>query len=384
MGRPAAVRKKLDPSLTGREARKLEHDLHKRIVGQEEAINQIISVYQTYLAGMNRPGQPIGNFLFLGPTGVGKTRVVEATAESLAGDGRAVVKIDCGEFQHSHEIAKLIGSPPGYLGHRETKALLSQKELDRYHTEQNQVSIVLFDEIEKADDSLWHLLLGVLDKAELTLGDNSKTDFSKCLIFMTSNLGAKEMEAMVSHGLGFAGPRQTRPQSGQLSRAGLTAARKRFTPEFINRLDKIVVFEQLTAEQMRRLLDLELSLVQERALSKVPFSFQLSQAAKDFLLEEGTDARYGARHLKRSIERCLVHPMVSLIATRQVRSGDLIQVDLDPLLGRMTFERVDEGLAVRDVFQAAGLELPAEYTAAAASLYAEPVRSSRARSHTPE
>jgi|SRR3989344_5478762 len=358
----------LDPSRKGRHAEKLRKDLRRRIVGQDEAIEQIAVVYQTYLAGMNRPNMPIGSFLFLGPTGVGKTRVVEVTAESLVGNARAVIKIDCAEFQHSHEIAKLIGSPPGYLGHRETKTILSQQELDRYHTADVKVSLLLFDEIEKADDALWHLLLGVLDKAELTMGDNTKTDFSRTMIFLTSNLGAKEMQSMVSHGLGFSGPQAPSPKAGQMARVGITAARRRFTPEFINRLDKIVVFQRLGAAQLAQLLTLELGLVQERALSKVPFKFVVTLAAKQFLLEEGTDERYGARHLKRSIERSLVHPMVSLIATEQIRMGDLIQVDLDAERREMIFERVGEGLPVEAMFRDAGLDFPDSSEAAAASV----------------
>src|SRR5690242_21074825 len=199
MGR---LHKLLDPMRTGPEAGKLDSNLRKRIVGQDDAIQQIADVYQTYLAGMSSPGRPIGNFLFLGPTGSGKTRLVEATAESLCGDARAVVKIDCAEFQHSHEIAKLIGSPPGYLGHRETHALLSQEALNQYHTDRIKLSFVLFDEIEKSSDALWNLLLGVLDKGTLTLGDNRRVDFSRCLIFMTSNLGAAEMSAIVRPRLG--------------------------------------------------------------------------------------------------------------------------------------------------------------------------------------
>src|SRR5271167_607035 len=186
------LNKKLDPSQTGREAEKLHGDLKKLVVGQEEAVEQIVNIYQTYLAGMTSPGRPIGNFLFLGPTGTGKTRLVEAAAESLAGDARSVLKIDCAEFQHSHEIAKLIGSPPGYLGHRETHPLLSQEVLNQYHTERVKISFVLFDEIEKASDALWNLLLGVLDKATLTLGDNRRVDFSRAMIFMTSNLGTAD------------------------------------------------------------------------------------------------------------------------------------------------------------------------------------------------
>src|SRR5512141_446645 len=201
MGR---LNKQLDPTQTGFDAERLESDLRKRIVGQDEAIQQIINIYQTHLAGMSSPGRPIGNFLFLGPTGSGKTRLVEAAAESLVGDCRAVIKIDCAEFQHSHEIAKLIGSPPGYLGHRETHPLLSQEVLNQYHTERMKLSFVLFDEIEKASDALWNLLLGILDKANLTLGDNRRVDLSSCVIFMTSNLGAGEMNDMIMGGLGFA------------------------------------------------------------------------------------------------------------------------------------------------------------------------------------
>src|SRR5579862_6395165 len=198
------MNKRLDPTLTGNEAVRLDCDLRKRIVGQDEAVDQIVNIYQTFLAGMSSPGRPIGNFLFLGPTGTGKTRMVEATAESLVGDMRAVLKIDCAEFQHSHEIAKLIGSPPGYLGHRETHPLLSQEVLNQYHTDKVKISFVLFDEIEKASDALWNLLLGVLDKATLTLGDNRRVDFSAAMVFMTSNLGATEMSSLLSPALGFA------------------------------------------------------------------------------------------------------------------------------------------------------------------------------------
>src|SRR4030081_341647 len=173
----------LDPNKTGRQAEDLENQLRNLVVGQDEAIREIVKTYQTHAAGLSPTGRQVGNFLFLGPTGSGKTRIVEATAESLLNNSRAVIKIDCAEFQHSHEIAKLIGSPPGYLGHRETHALLSQEVLNQYHTEKIKLSFVLFDEIEKASDALWHLLLGVLDKATLTLGDNRKVDFSASMIF---------------------------------------------------------------------------------------------------------------------------------------------------------------------------------------------------------
>src|SRR6202163_762549 len=229
----------LDPSRTGREAEALEANLRRMIVGQDEAIQQIVNIYQMYLTGMTAPGRPVGNFLFLGPTGSGKTRIVEATAEALIKNPRSVVKIDCAEFQHSHEIAKLIGSPPGYLGHRETHPLLSQEVLNQHHTKNIKLSFVLFDEIEKASDALWNLLLGILDKATLTLGDNRKVDFSRAMIFMTSNLGASEMSAIMSPKLGFhvsdarikasTGVFDEK-MSGKIARSGVEAARRKFTP----------------------------------------------------------------------------------------------------------------------------------------------------------
>ena len=273
---------------------------------------------------MSPAGRPVGNFLFLGPTGSGKTRVVEATAEALLNNPGGVVKIDCAEYQHSHEIAKLIGSPPGYLGHRETHALLSQEALNRHHTEELKLSFVLFDEIEKASDSLWNLLLGILDKGTLTLGDNRRVDFSRSMIFMTSNLGAAEMSALGSPRLGFhaacsgddAGKAKL---NGKITTAGVAAARRKFTPEFMNRLDHIVVFRSLGTPELRRIVDIELDLVQQRiraAARDNRFSLAVTESAKEFLLAEGTDDRYGARPLKRAIERLLVHPLSNLYGER--------------------------------------------------------------------
>jgi ATP-dependent Clp protease ATP-binding subunit ClpA len=332
----------------------LEKGLRSRIVGQEEAIQQVVEAYQQFLAGMNAPGRPIANFLFLGPTGTGKTRMVESLAESLLGNPRAMIKVDCAEFQHSHEIAKLIGSPPGYLGHKETRPFLSQEALNRYHSEQVKLSIVLFDEIEKASDALWNLLLGILDKAVLTLGDNTRVDFSRAMIFLTSNLGAAEMSAILQPRLGFAAGEIERVRrsggqdnglEGKVSRAGVEAARRKFTPEFLNRIDKTVVFRPLGEEELRQILDLELGAVKQRILeSAVPFVCSVSPSAKEFLLRDGTDPKYGARHLKRSVERLLVHPLSNLIATEQVRSGDWVRADYDVDEGRITFMKEAEAV----------------------------------------
>jgi ATP-dependent Clp protease ATP-binding subunit ClpB len=323
----------LDTSETGEKAKELEAKLHRLVIGQEEAIHEIVRTYQTYLAGLSPEGRPIGNFLFLGPTGTGKTRAVEATAEALLGNPRAVIKIDCGEFQHSHEIAKLIGSPPGYLGHRETHPMLAQEVLNQYQTDSVKLSFVLFDEIEKASDALWNLLLGILDKATLTLGDNRRVNFSKALIFMTSNIGAAEMSSLVSPKLGFhvSMPDGNRGHTltAKLSRTGIEAARRKFTPEFLNRLDKIVVFRTLGNEELNRIIDIELALVQQRVQTAAAgklFFIDVTGSARKFLLTEGIDVRYGARPLKRAIERLLVQPLSNLMATGQIQDHDRIRV----------------------------------------------------------
>jgi ATP-dependent Clp protease ATP-binding subunit ClpA len=328
-------------------------------VGQDEAIQQIVNIYQMYLTGMSAPGRPIGNFLFMGPTGTGKTRIVEATAEALVKNPRAVIKIDCAEFQHSHEIAKLIGSPPGYLGHRETHPLLSQEVLNQYHTDSTRISFVLFDEIEKASDALWNLLLGILDKGTLTLGDNRKVDFSRALIFMTSNLGAAEMSSLMNPRLGFgivkdnareAACRSDEALNVKVAKTGMEAARRKFTPEFMNRLDKVVVFRPLGEDQLRRILDIELNLVQQRIFNASPdraFIFHVTEAGKAYLLREGVDPKYGARHLKRAIERLLVQPLSNLIATEQIKSGDWIRVDFNTDCGQLVFLKEAEGLPIQ-------------------------------------
>jgi len=340
----------LDPTRRSNDARDFETALRRKIVGQDQAIEKVAEIYQMFLAGLNAPGRPVGNLLFLGPTGSGKTRVVEAVAESLFGDARACIKIDCAEFQHSHEIAKLIGSPPGYLGHRETHPLLTQEALNQWHTEKLKLSILLFDEIEKASDSLWQLLLGILDKATLTLGDNRRVDLSSCIIIMTSNLGATEMNGLVDGGLGFA-PKAVHVDNSfdeKISRSAIEAARRKFAPEFMNRIDKVVVFKTLRDEHLKQILEIELGMVQQRVLMAAganQFVFNCTAAVKNFLLAEGTDPKYGARHLKRAIERHLVFPLANLVATGQVKLGDFIRVDL---LGesKLTFVKEAEGAMV--------------------------------------
>jgi ATP-dependent Clp protease ATP-binding subunit ClpB len=340
----------LDPTRRSNDAREFENALRRRIVGQDQAVEKVVEIYQMFLAGLNPPGRPVGNLLFLGPTGSGKTRVVEAMAEALFGDSRACIKIDCAEFQHSHEIAKLIGSPPGYLGHRETHPLLTQEALNQWHTESLKLSILLFDEIEKASDSLWQLLLGILDKATLTLGDNRRVDLSQCIIIMTSNLGAGEMSNLVDGGLGFA-RKATQVDTTfdeKINRTAVEAARRKFSPEFMNRIDKSVVFRTLRAEHLQQILEIELGMVQQRILTASAmnqFVFSCTAKVKSFLLHEGTDPKYGARHLKRAIERHIVFQLANLVATGQVKVGDFIRVDLSPE-GKLLFIKEAENAMV--------------------------------------
>lgn len=346
----------LNPELKSHRAQEFEDKLTSLIIGQERAVRRLSGLYQIYLAGMQSPGRPVGTMMFLGPTGSGKTRVVEAAAEVLFNDSNAVVKIDCAEFQHSHEIAKLIGSPPGYLGHRETSPMLTQENLDRYHTEHNKLTFILFDEIEKASDSLWQLLLGILDKATLTLGDNRRVDFSNSMICLTSNLGAKEMSELITGSIGFAPARGKGmiedDVDQKIYRTAFEAAKRKFSPEFMNRIDKVVVFRSLKDYHLKQILELELSQVQNRIMRGTgeKFVFSCTEAAKQFLLDEGIDFKYGARHLKRSIERFLVYAISNLVATGQVVTGDLLVVDYDSAGGKLVFTK-EEGGALIDPYR---------------------------------
>lgn len=348
----------LDPDRKSPRAAEFEEKLSSLIVGQERAVRRMSGLFQIYLAGMNNPSRPIGTMLFLGPTGSGKTRVVEAASEVLFNDPHAVVKIDCAEFQHSHEIAKLIGSPPGYLGHRETSPMLTQENLDKAHTDETKLTFVLFDEIEKASDSLWQLLLGILDKATLTLGDNRRVDFSRAVVIMTSNLGAREMSDMISGGIGFAPtkagtPKEDNEIDSKIYRTALEAAKRKFSPEFMNRIDKVVVFRSLKEHHLRKILDIELRAVQDRITESAgtKFIFECTDPAKEYLLGEGIDLKYGARHLKRAIERFLVYPLSNLVATQQVETGDFVMIDFDTEKNLLVFTKHSGKMIIPDTLE---------------------------------
>jgi ATP-dependent Clp protease ATP-binding subunit ClpB len=340
----------LDPTLRSVESQEFQAALKSKVVGQEEGVRALVDLYQVFCAGMSSMGRPVGNLLFLGPTGSGKTRIVEAAAEILFGDPRAVIKVDCAEFQHSHEIAKLIGSPPGYLGHRETHPLITQEALAQYHKEDLKLSFLLFDEIEKASDALWQLLLGILDKATLTLGDNRRVDLSQTMIFLTSNLGGGEITELMTGGMGFVQPADKTEDrlDHKVERTAQEAAKKKFSPEFMNRLDKVVVFHPLRQEQLEQILEIELGMVQQRVLDtgRGQFLFRVTPAARGFLLQEGTDIKYGARHLRRAIEKYVVYPLANLLATEQIQFGDMLVVGWDERAQEISFHREGQGAVI--------------------------------------
>lgn len=310
----------------------LAERLNRAVVGQEEAIDAIVPFVSLFEANLAPEGRPVGVFLLLGPTGTGKTRTVEALAEAVHGSEKQVLRVDCGEFQMEHEVAKLIGAPPGYLGHRETQPMITQQKLNSVTSERSGLSIVLFDEIEKAAISLGRLLLGILDKAQLKLGDNTTVNFERSLIFMTSNLGAREMMSEVSDGFGFAAlaPRDETAVARKLQGIGVQAVKKRFSPEFVNRIDRTLTYRPLQREDCERILDLQLDILLDhiqRRLTSGAFAVELKRAAREFLLDHGTSAEYGARELKRAIHRHLVQPLAEMVIRKEVPAGGTVKVD---------------------------------------------------------
>lgn len=316
----------------------LKSQLEQRVVGQPSAVREIVPYVEMHQAGLAPENRPVGVFLLLGPTGTGKTRTVEALAEALHGSEKAMVRIDCGEYQMEHEVAKLIGAPPGYLGHRETQPMLTQAKLNAATSEYSNLSIVLFDEVEKAAGSLARLLLGVLDKATLRLGDNNTVNFEKSLIFLTSNLGAETMARQLKPWFGFEaiaqpnGDEDAEDAEVRLRRIGMAAVRRKFSPEFVNRLDAVLTYRPLSDEVMGAILDMQLAELQQhiiRRLGARAFRVAISKSARQFLLRKGTSIEYGARELKRTILRSLTQPLAGLMAAGRIEAGSRVTVDVE-------------------------------------------------------
>lgn len=325
------------PKVTDNEKLNLTEELKKLIVGQDHVLDEITSLVYRWEVGLSPQGAPAGTLLLLGPTGSGKTSSVEALSQVLFGSDKSFLKIDCAEFSHSHEIAKLLGSPPGYLGHRETSPALTQENLNRHWNDKYKCSILLLDEIEKASDALWNLLLGIMDKATLTLGDNRKIDFSNTFVFMTSNLGAREMASELAGAYGYGGNNPQDVSQSKLDDIALSAAKKRFNPEFLNRIDLKLVYRTLTKDNLNEILEQILTKLQLRLFAaKGPtLHLQFAPDVKEYLLNEGFSKAYGARELKRAVERLVSIPLVRAIRDDKLKTNDVRVVMKE---GRVTFK----------------------------------------------
>jgi ATP-dependent Clp protease ATP-binding subunit ClpA len=320
--------------------------LSAKVVGQHQAVEKIIPFVRMYQAGLSPQGRPAGVFLLLGPTGTGKTRTVEALAEVLHNDSHKVVRVDCGEYQSDHEVAKLIGSPPGYIGHRETVPILNADRLAQAVSEGCDLALVLFDEIEKAAPSVARLLLGILDKAVLRLGDNTEVNFEKTLVFFTSNLGAREMMKEVQPGLGFRSgiPPDWEQVAQRLEHVALAAVRKMYSPEFVNRIDAVITYQPLDERALKTILEQQLAGLQEHVHTRLGdrgFTIELSEASRRFLLEKGTSVEYGARELKRTIYRYLTQPLSTLVIEGRTEPGGSIVVTVDEGEEKLRFSTVE-------------------------------------------
>lgn len=325
--------------------------LSQKVIGQPAAMKYIVPYIEMFQAGLSPEGRPVGVFLLLGPTGTGKTKTVEALAEVMHGSEKNVLKVDCGEYQMEHEVAKLIGAPPGYLGHRETQPLLTQQKLNAVTSEKCNLSIVLFDEIEKAAPSMTRLLLGILDRAILRLGDNTTVNFENSLIFLTSNLGAREMTRELNPEWGFQSA--VMPDRGEvtsrLESIALGATRKKFSPEFVNRIDAVITYHPLDQESLATILDQQISELQRHVNTRLGdryFNIEVPFEARQFLLKKGTSPEYGARELKRTIHRYLTQPLATLVAQGKIEPGARVRVDSDEEQDKLNIHTIDSA-AVR-------------------------------------
>lgn len=325
-GPPVPIRPRRRP------APNLLDQLQQRVIGQPHAMAQIVPYVQMHRAGLAAEGRPVGVFLLLGPTGTGKTKTVEALAEALHGSERNLLKVDCGEFQMEHEVAKLIGAPPGYLGHRETQPLLTQQKLSTITSENSNLSLVLFDEIEKAAPSMTRLLLGVLDKAVLRLGDNTSVNFERSMIFLTSNLGAAAMRKELCPDFGFEAMTPGGPRGGaaKLTSIGMHEVRRKFSPEFVNRIDSVITYQPLSTASMQAILDQQIIALQLHIRTRLEadaFEIEISDGARELLLRLGTSAEFGARELKRTILRKLTQPLAAMVESGKIPPDSRVRAE---------------------------------------------------------
>ncbi|MBP8614487.1 MAG: ATP-dependent Clp protease ATP-binding subunit [Firmicutes bacterium] len=314
----------------------LEDELHKRVINQNEAVEAVARAVRRSRAGLKDPKRPIGSFIFLGPTGVGKTELAKALAEVMFGDEDAIVRLDMSEYQERHTVSRLVGAPPGYVGYEEGGQLTEAVRRKPY-------SVILLDEIEKAHPDVFNVLLQVLEDGRLTEAQGRTVDFRNTVIIMTSNVGAEDITGKA--GLGFTADRGSQVLSHEDMKERVTDALKRvFRPEFLNRVDEIIVFQSLTEEHLREIVDLQIKDVRKRLEDSAGLSLEVTDKAKEKLIREGTDPQYGARPLRRAIQRLIEDPMSELILRGGFRGAEKVLVDVDDE-GNITFTGVASGVA---------------------------------------
>jgi ATP-dependent Clp protease ATP-binding subunit ClpA len=301
------------------------------IVGQDHAIDKITPYLIRAQAGLNAPNRPIGIFFLMGPTGTGKTKTAETLAELLHGSDKNIIRVDCGEFQMEHEVAKIIGAPPGYLGHRETQPIFTQAKVNALASDKSKFSVILFDEIEKAHPGVWRAILGILDKATLRLGDNSQVNFENCVIFLSSNVGAKEISNLLEPHFGFdvttVQTEVTEAQQKAIEKIGLGSMSKKFPPEFENRVDEIIMYHNLTHDTLAKITDMELRKIQAHIFSKLgaqAFTFTYDHDTLNFLTDAGTSIKYGARELKRTLGRYILNPLADDFVDGKISPNSIV------------------------------------------------------------
>ena len=298
---------------------RLEKELHKRVIGQEEAVKAVAQAVKRGRVGLKDPNRPIGSFLFLGPTGVGKTELSKALAEAVFGSEQAMIRVDMSEYMEKHSVSKLIGSPPGYVGYDEG-GQLSEK------VRRNPYSVLLFDEIEKAPPDVFNILLQVLDDGHITDAHGRKVDFKQTIIIMTSNAGAQAI--IEPKKLGFLSNNDEKQDYERMKSGVMEEVRRLFKPEFLNRIDEIMVFHPLNKTHIKKIVNIMLKTLEKRCKEQLDIQLKITESVRDFLAEAGFDSKYGARPLRRAIQTKLEDPMANALLEGTIKRGDTVRIQL--------------------------------------------------------